>query len=366
MLYNENELLELIRQGHRWIDVRAPIEFQAGSIPNAINLPILDDEERRLVGTEYKTRGQAAAVQLGHQLVSGINKELKIQAWVNELKQNANISLFCFRGGMRSQISQQWIKDAGFEISRVAGGYKLMRSVMTTYLRSKMESCSMHLISGATGSRKTQLIQWLKQNNYLALDLEQHAGHRGSAFGRMGVQPQQVNFEHGLVKETLELEGYIEDKKILYLEDESRLIGRCVIPDFIFAKMREAPILWVDEPIEIRIENIFNDYVMDTDIAKSHDDYKIESVYRGYLESLSAIKKRLGLEKFLEICNDIEFSKIQSLTKKNHESNKIWISKLLVSYYDPLYFSSLQRRNPQTLIKARSDDIKSFVSRKVK
>ncbi len=36
------------------IDVRSPSEFADDHIPGAINLPVLSDEERSLVGTLYK------------------------------------------------------------------------------------------------------------------------------------------------------------------------------------------------------------------------------------------------------------------------------------------------------------------------
>lgn len=360
----ETEILDLIRQGHRWIDVRAPIEYVYGSIPNSINLPIMNDEERRLVGTCFKQQGREAAIELGHQLVSGRNKEQKVQAWLDEIKKHSpNISLFCFRGGLRSQISQQWIGDQGAPIRRVRGGYKAMRAVMTQYLRNQLSKTPVRLISGPTGSWKTHFLQWLVNEKHLAIDLEKLAQHRGSAFGKQGEQPAQVNFEHAIVKTVLTSEEFYDGTRPLYLEDESRMIGRCVIPDFFFAKMRASPIIWIDEPLDRRVENIFHDYVEQTDIVKSQDIQKIQIVYQGYKDSMSGIKKRLGYEKYSEILKDIQNAESASVLNKNHDLNRIWIQKLLQFYYDPMYLNSLARRNPVTLIKATTSEVKSFLSK---
>ncbi len=362
-ILSEKECIDLIRNGHRWIDVRAPVEYLAGTLPNSVNLPILSDEERHQIGTCYKKQGHDQAVEMGHRLVSGENKSQKIQAWIQEIKSQPNSSLFCFRGGMRSQLAQQWLQESGISIRRLSGGYKAMRVVLTEYFRNQVENNEMRIISGPTGSWKTHLIEWITSHKNLAIDLEKHACHRGSAFGKRGVQPGQVNFEHALVKDILDQEDLFAQQKNLYLEDESRLIGRCVLPDFLFAKMRSSPILWLDEPIEQRVENIFGDYILDTDIVKSQNPESINAVYVGYLSALVDIKKRLGSERFLEIYKDMQSAQEQGLSKGSHESNRIWIRKILLYYYDPLYFSSLERRKPEVLIKARTDEIKSFISK---
>lgn len=360
----ENEILDLIRHGQRWIDVRAPIEYAAGSIPNSVNLPIMNDDERQRIGTCFKQHGREAAIALGHQLVSGSNKDRKVQAWLNEIQSHSpTISLFCFRGGLRSQISQQWLEDQGISIRRVRGGYKVMRSLMTQYLHQQIDTIPMRLVSGPTGSWKTHFLQWLAAEKHLIIDLEKLAQHRGSAFGKQGMQPSQVNFEHAIVKTVLDAEVNFDGQKPLYLEDESRMIGRCVVPDFFFAKMRAAPIIWIDEPLERRIENIFYDYVEQTDIVKSQDIEKIKAVYQGYRDSMSGIKKRLGYEKYSEIVKDIQTAESESLIQAKHDSNRVWIQKLLQYYYDPMYLTSLARRNPITLVKGTTSEVKLFLSK---
>ena len=103
-------LKELFSENIPLIDVRSPGEFAKGSIPNSVTLPILDDEQRHLVGLTYKQEGQQAAITLGRQIVSGANKKLKLEKWIEFSKKNPFSVLVCFRGGLRSRITQQWLK----------------------------------------------------------------------------------------------------------------------------------------------------------------------------------------------------------------------------------------------------------------
>jgi tRNA 2-selenouridine synthase len=122
--------LELLRGGRVLIDVRAPVEFGQGALPRAVNLPLMDDEERRQVGIEYKQRGQDAAIALGQRLVSGAVKEDRVDAWVALLDDHPDAVVYCFRGGLRSQVSQQWLEEAGITRPRIRGGWKAMRQAL--------------------------------------------------------------------------------------------------------------------------------------------------------------------------------------------------------------------------------------------
>src|SRR5690554_130639 len=112
------------------MDTRAPIEFIQGSFPTASNLPLMNDEERAAVGTCYKKKGQAAAIKLGHQLVSGETKQARLEAWLSYIKANPKGYLYCFRGGMRSQLVQEWLHQAGVDYPRIKGGYKALRQFL--------------------------------------------------------------------------------------------------------------------------------------------------------------------------------------------------------------------------------------------
>ena len=107
----------------RILDVRAPMEFAQGALPNSTNLPILNDEERHLIGTCYKINGREVAIALGHKIVSGENKTKKLQAWKDFFTQYPHAVLTCFRGGLRSQIAQKFLFEAGIDRPRLEKGY---------------------------------------------------------------------------------------------------------------------------------------------------------------------------------------------------------------------------------------------------
>ncbi|HBM45267.1 MAG TPA: tRNA 2-selenouridine(34) synthase MnmH, partial [Halomonas sp.] len=116
--------LKVIASNTPLIDVRAPVEFAQGSLPGAVNLPLMVDEERHQVGIAYKQQGQQAAIALGERLVSGEIKQARVAAWQAYLAQHPDASIYCFRGGLRSQIAQQWLVDAGLHRPRIEGGWK--------------------------------------------------------------------------------------------------------------------------------------------------------------------------------------------------------------------------------------------------
>lgn len=147
------------------MDTRAPIEFIKGAFPGVVNLPLMTDSERQRVGTCYKQQGQQAAIVLGHQLVSGEIKAERIQAWAEFAKTHPDGVLYCFRGGLRSQIVQQWLKDeAGIDYPRVGGGYKAMRSFLLDTVEQAVAQCDLVLLGGMTGTGKTEALAQLSNS----------------------------------------------------------------------------------------------------------------------------------------------------------------------------------------------------------
>ena len=177
------------------LDVRAEDEYAKGNFPQSINLPILNNEERRLVGTCYKQWGQETAVNLGHRLVSGETKAARIQSWREFVSAQPDACLYCWRGGMRSNIAQQWLFEAGFDVSLIEGGYKALRRSLIEIIEQVDKNVSMIRVGGKTGVGKSLLINQIA----CSVDLEKYANHRGSSFGGLVTrQPTQVNFEHTL------------------------------------------------------------------------------------------------------------------------------------------------------------------------
>lgn len=354
------EFKELILNDKKLIDVRAPIEFEQGHIPGAINLPILNNEERAFIGTTYKKSGREQAMKAGFELVSGANKLAKVTSWKDEiLKAPEQTVLYCFRGGQRSQITQKWMQDEGIEVPLIVGGYKAVRNFLIEFLVAQIQVLSFIPISGRTGSNKTKLIHELRNKKIKScLDLEGLANHKGSAFGGMGWQPSQAQFENKL---TVDLFFQTADD-IVYVEDESRLIGKCVIPDPLFLKMRQAPILWVDEDISIRSQNILSDYVL-TPLAQAKDvsEVVIDKLFDQFLFSLNQIKNKLGGLRFSEVQQDILSAKTLLKQQKDASGNLVWIEKLLKYYYDPMYERSLEKRNPTILKRGSYKEILAFL-----
>ena len=125
----------LFKNQASFLDVRAPIEFEQGSIPRSINLPLLTDDQREAVGKTYRKYGKDEAIYLGQRLISGKTKKSRLFEWANFCENHENPTIFCHRGGLRSQKVQNWLyEEKGFEVPRISGGYKALRLFATDAL----------------------------------------------------------------------------------------------------------------------------------------------------------------------------------------------------------------------------------------
>ncbi len=325
------------------IDVRAPVEFAEGSIPGSVNLPILDDEDRRLVGTLYKQEGQEAAIRKGQELVSGAVKEARIERWKACLRQNPDAVITCFRGGLRSKIAQEWLQQEALPRPRLKGGYKAFRQ----FLRTEMDRLSQHklrVISGPTGSGKTQVLRQLQAQKPI-LDLEALACHRGSAFGAYSQpQPTQIDFENRLSVEMLRNEQAFA-KGLTLVEDESRMIGRCVQPEKLFLQLRDSEIIFIDESLADRVEEILQEYILRLSPAEQ------QLAFLRYETGLQKISSKLGGLRYQELCQDLRQAMKKSQEENDFNTHRTWIEKLLVWYYDPIYTRSLELRKPRIVFR---------------
>lgn len=317
------------------LDVRAPVEFAQGSFPGAINIPLMDDDERHRVGICYKEKGQEAAIQLGHQLVSGSIKSGRVAKWTEFAQAHPNGYLYCFRGGLRSRISQQWLAEAGIQYPRITGGYKAMRSFLLDSLERQIAESSFILIAGFTGCGKTQVVFDLAS----AIDLEKLANHRGSSFGKHASdQPTQIDFENRLAIALLKL--HAQNKNRIALEDESRLIGRCALPLSMRHAMQHSPVVWVEESTESRVERILSDYVEDLGgqfRSKYGEELGLEAFSNRLLESLQNLYKRLGGERHARLSSLMIRALQEQKASGKLDLHRDWIRPLLIEYYDPMY-----------------------------
>ena len=311
------------------IDLRSEKEFHKGTIPGSVNIPILSNDEFENVGKEYKNKGQEAAINLGLQLVKGDLKKKRIDAWKNHLNNNPSCFIFCYRGGLRSKIAQEWLEKENIIVQRISGGYKNFRSnILDEHVNSKYDINKWMIIGGLTGSGKTALLSQFKET----IDLEKIANHRGSAFGKnISPQPSQADFENEL---TLKYINHSHSN--ILLEDESRSIGRVTLPGTWYEKMQSSKLVVLKISTDERVNNILDEYVLQ--ILKTSNN--VQELLNQYLFSLEKIKKRLGDKLFKEI-SDLMIKAF----KMNHlDSHKKWISKLLIEYYDPMYNYKLKLR----------------------
>lgn len=356
------ELKDLFLRGTPLIDVRAPIEFAQGTLPGAVNLPLLDDEQRAAVGTVYKKKGSEEAVKLGHELVSGDVKASRLRGWGVFVDRHPEAVFFCFRGGLRSQISRRWLAERGLERPLIEGGYKRARRFLRDAIDRISARRTMWILSGPTGSAKTEILK-AASGFHPAVDLEALARHRGSAFGATSsAQPTQIDFENALAVQLLALSEASAGQAVL-VEDESRLIGRCAIPESFFLRMRSSDLLYVEEPFERRVENIFEDYILKSPIGTGALAVAADQFNR-YRQAVRTISKKLGGVRTQQVLQDLDRAETCFLKDPlDLEPNKAWIAKLLTFYYDPFYAQSLEKRSPPIVARGNAAAILDFLRR---
>ncbi|MEY9334010.1 tRNA 2-selenouridine synthase [Pseudomonas protegens] len=342
---------EIFLNDRPMMDTRAPIEFTKGAFPGVLNLPLMTDQERQRVGTCYKQQGQQAAIVLGHQLVSGAIKEQRIQAWADFARAHPDGLLYCFRGGLRSQIVQQWLKDeAGIAYPRVGGGYKAMRTFLLDTTEQALQQCDFVLLGGMTGTGKTQVLGQLDN----ALDLEGHANHRGSSFGRRATgQPSNIDFENRLAVDLLKKRE--RGVQSFVLEDENRMIGSCALPLPLYQSMQGLPMVWLEDSLANRVQRILDDYVVNlcAEFVAVHGEQGFALFAERLLESLNKIHKRLGGERHQRLFLLMEAALAEQARSGDVERHRAWIEGLLGEYYDPMY--AFQRESKGARIEFSGD-----------
>ncbi|HHO65589.1 MAG TPA: tRNA 2-selenouridine(34) synthase MnmH [Epsilonproteobacteria bacterium] len=356
-----SDFLSIVLNETPLIDVRAPVEFEKGAFPFATNLPLMSNEERHLVGIAYKEKGHDAAVVLGSSLVNGPVKEARVKAWLDFMKANPEAMLYCFRGGERSKISQEWIAETDREIVRLEGGYKAFRTYLMQETERLATTFQPYVIGGRTGSGKTILLKRLEN----AVDLEGLANHRGSSFGRkVKEQPSQIGFENALAYDLIQkLDQGFES---LVFEDESEFIGRVYIPKPVVNVLKTAPLIILETSQKKRIEITFDEY-----IVKAQESYEeayaedaLEKWYDSITAAMSRIKRRLGGERYQKVC--VLFEEAYRVQKKygDLEAYKAWIDYLLVEYYDPMYDYQIVKNQDRIVFRGLEKEIEGFLKKK--
>ncbi len=348
----------IVLENRPLIDVRAPIEFEKGAFPHSVNLPLMNDEERHLVGIRYKKQGNDKAVKLGHTLISGSSKEARVKAWCDFIEAHSDAMLYCFRGGQRSQISQEWMKEAGKPIVRLKGGYKAFRRYLIEETERSCDSFKPIILGGRTGSGKTILLQQLDN----AIDLEALANHRGSSFGRhITQQPVQINFENALAYELIQkLELGFEH---LVFEDEGKNVGKDYLPDTFAECLSQGPLIILETPIQERVEITFEEYVTTAqeNYRKTGCSDPLNEWKQDIVHAMERIKRRLGGLRYQNLSDIFENAVSEQIRSGSLNAHKEWVEYLLREYYDHMYDYQIQKRSEQVVFRGSSEEILSYL-----
>ncbi|ELR63682.1 Selenophosphate-dependent tRNA 2-selenouridine synthase [Photobacterium marinum] len=345
------------------MDMRAPVEFAQGAFPTSVNRPLMLDSEREAVGTCYKEQGQEAALALGHELVHGDIKAERVAQWKAFCEANPNGYLYCFRGGLRSEITQQWLKEAGIEYPKIVGGYKALRRFLIDTIE-QVAAQPMTLIGGNTGCGKTIMVNELGNG----IDLEGAANHRGSSFGRyVTEQRTQINFENVLAVEMLKKQerGFTH----FVYEDEGRIIGSANVPLALNEAMQHAKIAVVNDPVDVRIGRLIDDYVvrMQRDfVARDGEELGWINFAEYLARGMFGIRKRLGLERYEALLNVQQQAVKAMQINGSLDGHDDWLRPLLVEYYDPMYTYQLSKKADRIVFRGEYDEVKDWLVEKTK
>jgi len=310
-------------------DVRSPLEYKHARIPGAFSLPIFTDEERKEIGTLYKQKSRAEAIKSGLKYFGPrLNEYHEKVSQLLVTSEEKKIIVQCWRGGMRS-AAMAWLLDlCGYEVFLIKGGYKSYRRYVLNALQAPF---AFRVLSGMTGSGKTEILNEFKKLGHAVVDLEGIANHKGSAFGALGMpeQPSQEYFENLLVHElqpyfTFENNQLIQHQ-LVWLESESQRIGQINIPNELFNCLRQSENIKIVIPFEERLKFIVEHY------GKFETEKLVNAIIR--------IKKRLGGLGTKEA--------IQALIEGDIEKS----FSILLKYYDRFYsISTEQNRTPGKVI----------------
>ena len=308
------------------IDVRSPAEFEQGRMRHAHNLPLFSNEERARVGTTYKESGRDAATLLGLGIVGPqLETFARAACAIAGSAGSSEVLVHCWRGGMRS-ASVAWLcRTAGLEVATLEGGYKAYRRYVLEMLAEPRPTV---IIGGKTGAGKTDLLHLLRAAGEQILDLESLAHHRGSSFGALGYaeQPTNEQFENDIAEEWSGLDLHNR----VWLEDESQKVGRNFIVDPFYERMKTAPLILVEVPLEERVQRLVQEY------GRFGVDALREATVR--------IGKRLGGERTARAVSAIEAGDLATAVQ------------LVLDYYDRAYTYGVEKKHIGPIVRLQLQD----------
>lgn len=302
---------DLFKQPFQVVDVRSPAEYIEGSISGALNIPLLSNEERSLVGILYKKFGQKKALEEGYQILEPKLNVLK--KWFEDVSVNKQIAVYCARGGMRSKVVTSLLKNWGYDAIQLSGGYKAYRKHILETLNS-FKINHLFVLHGQTGVGKTLIINKLDN----AIDLEGIAQHRGSLFGGIGKKPKtQKQFESGLYDRLLAL----DNTQPVFVEGESRKIGKVSLPHAFFSQLLSGSVILLNAPVSTRASRITEEYIHN----QQNSSPEIKTI-------IGKLKTELGKKAVIDLQSKID----------NSEYDECF-QYLLENYYDKKYIHTINQ-----------------------
>lgn len=299
------------------VDVRSPSEFCQGHWPGAINIPLFSDIEREVIGKSYKKESRLKAILNGLKAtLPNTRKLLKIifQTAIKNEGVTKSLRIYCWRGGMRSNAFAWLARTIGIKTYILKGGYKSYRKWVLYQFEADLP---IRLLGGKTGTRKTDLLNYINKENIYVIDLEGIANHRGSSFGSLGMekQPSTQQFENILAESLCNF--HKSNANEIWVEAESSNLGKCRIPNKLYSNMKKAPVLEIIKTKHERVKTLVDVYSQN-----SQKDLK---------DAVNRISKRLGPQRTKEALISIE--------------KKEWSKacEAMLDYYDKCYEHELKK-----------------------
>jgi len=296
------------------IDARSPAEYADDHVPGAINCPVLSNEERAQVGTLYVQVSPFEARKLGAVLVAR-NIASHLEACFLDKPRHWRPLVYCWRGGQRSGAFAHILREIGWDAHRLKGGYKAWRREVIDNLTQKPEEFTFIVLTGATGSAKSRVLEALSRAGAQVLHLEALAEHKGSVLGNLPNQPQpsQKAFETRLHCALAEF----DPARPVFVEAESRRIGSVSLPNALITSMRNARCVRIEVSLAARVDFLMRDY--DYFLADRH--WLAENISR-----LHGLQSNDMLRHWLALAEQDELP--------------VLVAELLEKHYDPLYHRS--------------------------
>ena len=301
------------------IDVRSPSEYAEDHMPDALNVPVLSDQERAQVGTIYTQGSPFEARKIGAALVSR-NIAQALEGPLKDQPSDFRPLIYCWRGGQRSAALATVLSQIGWRCTLLKGGYKSYRRHVVTALEDLPAQFDFICLSGLTGTGKTRLLRRMAARGFQVLDLEALANHRGSLLGAEPdtSQPSQKTFESRLWQALCRFDG----ARPVWVESESSKIGDLNCPSGLWRGIGTALCVQIDVPLDARVALLMEDY------AFHMDDTAI------LLDAVTRLTPLHGKQKISEWAELIAGKRWQT-----------FIIDLLRTHYDPAYERALKRRH---------------------